>query len=277
MTTNCSLSVNELLSLGIPTTNSPSYYACATASNYTRLAECCGSSTVNVYSQQPCYSWCDLPASLNTRFDDCAFGTDDDCDAYAYMQSCLENDPDTHVEVLHCSAEPHVITGTGTRTTTSTSSPAPTFSTEAFCKSEWPPSQANLGGVLDPYPGCAVLENATNYHILQQCCSPSPVRYSVEECYVYCTLPRGDDYRGAGDLTTDQALGSFKTCMIKYASGLDNMSLFDGIYCRANSSRVLLNQSDFGTTQYLTGSAAWHGARGVLLTVVLGAALLSLA
>lgn len=244
----CSISVDGVLSLGIPTHDSASYYACATASNYTRLASCCGS-TPHVYSQDPCYSWCDLPASLNSQFDNC---DGDDCDAYSYMQECLTQDPNTEIEALYCSATPHVIYGTAT---TTASTPTSTFDSGDFCADEWPPAQTELATVLDPYPGCAVLENATNYHVLNQCCSPSPVQYSVGQCYVYCALPRGTNFRGEGDLTTDQALGSFKACMIEYASGLDNKTLFGGIYCRANQTQVLLNQSDFGTTKYLTGHA----------------------
>lgn len=256
---NCSApSTDALLALGIPTSDSDSYYSCATASNASRLAHCCSPSPVNAYESDPCYSWCDLDADLNAQFDSSSTGGDDNGTAFSYMRRCLDggddstNSADASVP-LYCRAKPHVVVASAT---TTAATPTSTFDTASFCRSEWPPDETQLAGLFSPQAGCAMLENATNYHVLNRCCQPAPVQYSVLHCYVYCRLPRGSGFRGDGNLTADVALGSFKACMLEYAGGLSNESLFDGIYCSANESRVWLNQSDFGTTKYLTGAGA---------------------
>ena len=86
------------------TSGSDSYYACGFLSNYTRAATCCAPETVHEFSD-PCYSWCDLPASMNQQID-----TDRDLSMLDHMQSCL-NETGESIGPLWCRmTQPHVIT-----------------------------------------------------------------------------------------------------------------------------------------------------------------------
>ncbi|KAF2093266.1 hypothetical protein NA57DRAFT_61779 [Rhizodiscina lignyota] len=271
---SCPLSVDTLLALGIPSISSSNYYSCSTATNYTRFATCCAPEKPHVFSENPCYSWCDLPSSLNAEFDE-AIGTDDD--AYSYMKSCLEQDGTTTVQVLYCSAKPHVVSsspgsgdddGFGTATATGTDASFPT-STFDSCATAWPPRQSDLAGYVDPHAGCAILLNASNIHSFEECCDPAPLKLDVTDCYEYCVLPRGDGADGAGNLTVDQTLGSFKACMMKDGNGLDNRTLFGGMYCRANKSAVNLSADDFGAQAYLpSGTTSVTGGLYIMVLPV---------
>lgn len=273
---SCPLSVDTLLSLGIPSTSSANYYSCSTATNYTRFATCCAPEKPHVFSDNSCYSWCDLPASLNAQFD----AADGD-DAYSYMRNCLEENGTTTVEALYCSAKPHVMNstssdgsddlGTGTATGTDSSLPTSTSTstlTSGFCKGIWPPKQSELAGYFDPDPGCAILLNASNIQSFEECCDPAPLKYATNECYEYCMLPKGDGTDGAGNLTVNQTLGSFKACMIKDGNGLDNKSLFGGMYCRANKKAVNLSLQNFGAQAYLSRSATSRLSGNMYITAV---------
>lgn len=257
-----SLSVDTLYYLGIPSTSSESYYSCSTAANYTGFASCCSPSTVHSFPDNPCYVWCDLPASLNTQFDDC---TSYDCDAYSYIEQCLQ-DNGTDAKVLYCSSQPHVITSTATATDTA-SYPTDTSYLYDTCESAWPPTKTQLATYFDPDPGCAVLPNASNFQAFSSCCEPAEVEYDTSECWEYCLLPKGDGSSGQGNLTVDETLGSFKACLMKQAPGLDNTSLFGGMYCRANKSAVNLSVSDFGALDYLPNQATRSQGKSLAMAV----------
>lgn len=181
---------------------------------------------------------------MNTQF------STREIDYYQYFQGCL-NATGEKVTMLWCHAQPHVIASSVSATATMTSTtPTSTFNSAQFCATADP--QAAIAGPVDPAPGCGILPNTTNTDQLERCCQPAAVKYSVVHCYEYCALPRGSGFRGAGDLTYDEALGSFKACMLQQGNG--NESVLDGVFCRVNESAVDI-KGTFGTTKYLTGVA----------------------
>lgn len=240
-----SCSPNGLLSQPFTGGNTTSLYACAFASNASRAATCCSPDTPHPFSD-PCYSWCDLPASMNSQFDT------GEVDFYQYFHGCL-NATGEKVTMLWCHAQPHVVASSNpsaaTATTTS-ATPTGTFNNTQFCATADP--QSAIAGPVDSGPGCGILPNTTNTDQLERCCQPAAVKYSVAHCYEYCALPRGNGFRGAGNLSYDEALGSFKACMLQQGNG--NQSVLDGVFCRVNGSAVDITGT-FGTTKYLTGAA----------------------
>lgn len=87
----------------------------------------------------------------------------------------------------------------------------------------------------------------------------------------YCYLPYGNEFRGVGNLTYDQTLGSFKTCMLE--RGNQSETALDGLVCRVNATAIDLKTTTFGTTKYLTGGSGKVGVEvGALaaMVVVLG-------
>jgi hypothetical protein len=251
MTTCTDISVNGLLSQPFSLPVSTSFYACAFASNQTQATECCGD------TPQPfpdtCYSYCDLPSSLNTQFD---LGTGPD--AFSYMQSCLNATGDL-VPALWCQAAPHIIP----EIATTKPAPTSTFNADLFCATNDP---LTLISSYDPLPECGVLPNGTNAEVLSECCYGMVVKWSVVHCYQYCGLPLQKPGNPPGPkIGYDAALGSFKTCLQQ--RGGDDAGL-EGIICKVNGSGIDLKSTTFATTQYLTGSAS--GAEMVIVQLGLG-------
>ncbi|TID21790.1 hypothetical protein E2P81_ATG05059 [Venturia nashicola] len=257
----CSRSINGLLSQNFIGSNgtTESLYSCAFASNLTQASPCCKPDIVHPFSEDPCYSWCDLPTSLNSQFDS------GELDYFQYFKACL-NSTGEDIRMLWCHAQPHIIANP-TPTTTMSVKATSTFDSAGFCKTN---DAQSLIAVNDPLPACGILPSTRNSRALEVCCQPSAVKYSVVHCYEYCPLPRGNGFRGVGNLTYDQALGSFKTCLQQY--GNETADVFDGIFCRVNGSVIDLKGTVFGTTRYLTGGGGKRAERvgWALILVVLG-------
>lgn len=243
----CLTSANGLRSQNFVGSNgaTESLYSCAFASNFTQVSLCCKPDVVHAFSDDPCYSWCDLPASLNSQFDS------RELDYFQYFTACL-NSTGESINMLWCHAQPRIIinptvTPTSTRATS-------TFDSAKFCATNDPQT---LISVNDPHPACGILPSTKNSLALEACCQPSAVKYSVIHCYEYCPLPRGNGFRGVGNLTYDQAMGSFKTCLQEY--GNRTADVFDGIFCRVNGSEIDMKGTIFGTTRYLTGGSGQMG------------------
>jgi hypothetical protein len=240
MSTCSSVTTNGLLSQNFTGSGGSSFYSCAFLSNYTQASKCCSPDKVNAFPD-PCYSWCDLPASMNEEFDS------DAVDYFQYMKGCL-NATGEDIGPLWCHAQPHIVQSP---TMTMSSQPTSTFDAAAFCATQ--SGQDAISGPVDPSPGCGILPNLTNSVMLVKCCQPAPAQYSVMHCYEYCTLPRGNGFRGVGNLTCDEALGSFKACLLQ--EGNNSQRVFDGVFCRVNGSEIDLKGTVFSTTKYLTGQA----------------------
>ena len=109
-------------------------------------------------------------------------------------------------------------------------------------------------------PKCAIRTTGTpsrgadgnNTAAFDHCCGWAPRRWDTEHCYVYCELPRGNAYRGDGNLTADESLGSFKKCLINNGGG--DVAL-DGIYCSGNGTMIDIKAYNVTTTAYLDESA----------------------
>lgn len=242
MSATCAdISTNGLLSQNFTGGGADSEYSCAFATNYTSLAtKCCASSGIHPLGD-PCYSWCDLPASMNYAFDT------DNPDYFQYFKGCL-NSTGLSGGPLWCHAVPHIVVNpTPTTTSTRTATPASVIQA-SYCATANPQNDI---AVNDPAPACGILANQTNTEALQYCCAPAAVKWTVEHCWEYCPLPRGNNFRGVGNLTYDQTLGSFKTCLQQQSSNA--ATAFDGIFCRVNGSEIDLQRTTFQTTQYLTG------------------------
>jgi hypothetical protein len=254
MTADCSsVSVNGLLSQNF-TGGGTSFYSCAFPSNYTLASKCCSPDTVHPFPIDPCYSWCDLPASMDAAFDA------DDVDYYQYFQGCL-NTTGEETGPLWCHAQPHVIRPTAI---TTKAAPTSTFDAVAWCATQNPQELISVPG---PKPACGILPNQSNSDALVKCCQPAPAQWSVMHCYEYCGLPQGTGFRGVGNLTYDETLGSFKACLLQEGNG--SQSVFDGVYCRTNGMPIDLRSTTFGTTKYLTGMAGRFGVgRGFWLLLV---------
>ncbi|KAF1811985.1 hypothetical protein P152DRAFT_40264 [Eremomyces bilateralis CBS 781.70] len=236
---SCStISNNGLLNQPFGYPESDSYYACGFPSNYTQAAQCCG--TDPVAFSDPCYSSCGLPASMNDDFDL------DRIDYFDYMKSCLNSTGEV-IDYLWCHATPHAIQlpPSTTKPPKSTS----TFDQAQHCATADPQQAIS---VPDPKPACGMLPNMPNSDAFGHCCQPAPVQWSVFKCYEYCGLPRGSGFGGKGNLTEDEILGSFKTCMLQRGNGSE--AVFDGLYCRANREALDLRATNFTTTTYLTGT-----------------------
>jgi hypothetical protein len=243
--TCASVSTNGLLSQNLTgTIGGDSSYACGFLSNYTLASKCCTPEAVHTFDADPCYSWCDLPASMTDEIDN-----DPSFDMLAYMDACLNTTGET-IGPLWCRlTQAHVITSSGTDD--DTPAPTSTFSADKFCETSDP---QQLIAVNDPWPACGILPNNSNHLALEACCSPSPVKWTVIHCLEYCYLPRGNAFRGLNDgrnLTDDQILGSFKACMLEKGNGTD--AAFDGLLCRVNGSAIDLMTATFETDKYLTG------------------------
>jgi hypothetical protein len=191
---------------------------------------------------------------MNDAFDS------DSVDYFNYFKACLNATGDD-IGPLWCHAQPHVIFSP---TTTTATRPTSTFDSAAFCATTAP--QDAISGPVDPFPGCGILPNLTNSDTLVKCCQPAPAKWSVLHCYEYCTLPRGNGFRGVGNLTYDEALGSFKACLLQ--EGNNSQSVFDGVFCRVNGSEIDLKSTVFGTTKYLTGRAGRIGVESAGLAVM---------
>ncbi|KAF2430555.1 hypothetical protein EJ08DRAFT_697298 [Tothia fuscella] len=255
MSNSCTtVSTNGLLSQNF-TGGGSSSYSCAFLSNYTLASQCCSSiSPPQKFANEPCYSWCDLPASMDAQFDS------DEVDYFQYFKGCLNATGET-TGPLWCHAQPHIFRPTGT-TTTTTTKPTSTFNAATFCATQNPQV---LISVPDPKPACGILPNHTNTNALERCCQPAPVQWSIIHCYEYCGLPMGSGFRGVGNLTYDETLGSFKTCLLQ--EGNNSQSVLEGIICRSNGTPIDLQNTTFGTTKYLTGTGGRWSANGVLIAM----------
>jgi hypothetical protein len=147
--------------------------------------------------------------------------------------------------MLWCAAVPHIVS----QSARPPSQPTSTFDAAKWCATSDPQS---LIGTYDPQPACGILPNQSNTLALEACCQPAPVEWSVVHCLEYCGLPLGTGYRGVGNLTFDEALGSFKTCLTQKGNG--SQDGLDGVLCRVNGSAIDLKNITFATTKYLTGS-----------------------
>ncbi|KIW06703.1 uncharacterized protein PV09_02403 [Verruconis gallopava] len=251
------VSYNGILQMNLTgTIGSDSYYACAFLSNYTLAQKCCAPEKVHSFDEDKCYSWCDMPASMNDEIDTEGF------DLLDYMRSCLNQTGET-IGPLWCRlTQAHAITSPNSISTDSSSAPTSTFSAEKFCATEDPQT---LISVNDPWAACGTLPNNSNHLALEACCQPAPVKWSVVHCYEYCYLPRGNAFRGLSDsrnLTDDQILGSFKTCMLQKGNGTG--SELEGLVCRVNGSAIDLKTTAFQTDRYLTGGGITSDSRLVL-------------
>jgi hypothetical protein len=255
----------------VGTVGGDSYYACGFLSNYTRASTCCASEAVHEFPD-PCYSWCDLPASMNNQIDN-----DRDFSMLDYMSSCLNQTGET-IGPLWCRlTQPHVNILPKT-TTTDTATPTPTQSHEEYCEEQ---DRQSAISVQDPWAACGILSSNPNHLAFEACCQPAPAQWARRKCFEWCYLPRGNIFRGFRDsrnLTDDQILGSFKTCMIQEVG--DEARAFDGLWCRANESAIDLGAMTFQTAEYLmegrmeTGSSpsiaspgAWMMALPLLLSL----------
>jgi hypothetical protein len=244
---------NGLMSQPFTGGNDSSYYSCAFLSNYTLASKCCSPDKPHPFDDA-CYSWCDLPASMNSAFDS------DEVDDFQYFMGCLNATGET-IGPLWCHAQPHVIFNSATATRSS--APTSSFNSTAYCATNDPQSFISEP---DSSPACGILPNTSNTLAFEACCQPAPVQWSVQHCYEVCGLPRGTAFRGEGNLTYDQALGSFKACLLQKANG--SQSGLDGVFCRVNETRIDLRGTTFSTTQYLTGDAvARSSLRNAILLV----------
>lgn len=128
-------------------------------------------------------------------------------------------------------------------------------------------------------PQCAIRPTGTgtantdgnNTATFDRCCGWAPRKWDSSHCYVYCELPRGNAFRGDGNLTADESLGSFKKCMINNGGG--EVAL-DGIYCAGNDTMIDIKAYNVTTAAYLDGSSSnrpklgWT-ALGLLTALVL--------
>lgn len=220
-----------------------SYYACGFLSNYTRAATCCSPETMHKFPD-PCYSWCDLPSSLNNQID-----TDREFSTLDYMQSCLNQTGET-IGPLWCRlTKAHVVTLP--KTTTESAVPSQTPTHEEYCATV---DRQAATSIQDPWPACGMLPTSQNELAFRTCCQPSPAQWGARKCIEWCYLPRGNVFAGMRDsrnLTDDQILGSYKTCMIKEVG--NEASAFDGLWCRVNGSAIELGATTFTETKYLMG------------------------
>lgn len=120
---------NGLLSQNLTgTVGGDSSYACGFLSNYTKASTCCAPEIVHEFPD-PCYSWCDLPSSMNNQIDN-----DRDFSMLDYMKSCLNQTGET-IGPLWCRmTQPHVIVLPKSTATDGSAEPTSTFSAEEFCQ-----------------------------------------------------------------------------------------------------------------------------------------------